>query len=73
MNRKLLMRTVQWLLTSYLLALAIAYPSMAFATNCAGVWDITQSSNTPLEFDKSGYASIRFELKNFVLKLNNVH
>ena len=63
MNRKLLMRAVQWLLTSYLLASAIAYPSMAFATNCAGVWDITQLSNTPLEFDKSGYASIRFELK----------
>lgn len=63
MNRKLLMRAVQWLLTSYLLASAIAYPSMAFATNCAGVWDITQLSNTPLEFDKSGYANIRFELK----------
>ncbi|WP_122081313.1 hypothetical protein [Vibrio coralliirubri] len=63
MNRKPLMRAVQWLLTSYLLASAIAYPSMAFATNCAGVWDITQLSNTPLEFDKSGYANIRFELK----------
>ncbi|UXA00787.1 hypothetical protein [Vibrio splendidus] len=63
MNRKPLMKTVQWLLASYLLASIIASPSIAFAANCAGVWDITQLSNAPIEFDKSGYANIRFELK----------
>ncbi len=63
MNKKNSIKTVQWLLASYLLASIIASPSIAFAANCAGVWDITQLSNTPIEFDKSGYASIRFELK----------
>lgn len=63
MNRKPLMKTEQWLLASYLLASILASPSIAFAANCAGVWDIIQLSNAPIEFDKSGYASIRFELK----------
>ncbi|WP_172378597.1 hypothetical protein [Vibrio sp. Vb339] len=63
MNRKPLIKTMQWLLASTLLASFLASPSIAFAANCAGVWDITQLSNAPIEFDKSGYANIRFELK----------
>ena len=59
MNRKPLMRTMLGILASCLIIL----PSLALAENCAGIWNITQLSNTPIEFDKSGYASIRFELK----------
>lgn len=59
MNRKPLMMTMLGILTSCLIML----PSLALAANCAGVWDIIQLSNAPIEFDKSGYANIRFELK----------
>ena len=59
MNRKPLMMTMLGILASCLIIL----PSLALAENCAGIWNITQLSNTPIEFDKSGYASIRFELK----------
>lgn len=59
MNRKPLMMTMLGILAWCLIIL----PSLALAENCAGIWNITQLSNTPIEFDKSGYASIRFELK----------
>ena len=37
MNRKPLIKTMQWLLASTLLASILASHSIAFAANCAGV------------------------------------
>ncbi|ERM58294.1 MULTISPECIES: hypothetical protein [Vibrio] len=53
------MKKTNWLLTLCILWL----PSPLLAQSCNGVWSLTQLNNGPIEFDKSGFAKIQYELK----------